>query len=156
GPERAKFLLETLIAVADRAGAKMHGGVTTPYVNTIPVEEQATFHGDRELEWKIKNAVRWNAMAMVQRANKHTNVGGDTATFASSATLYEVGFNHFFRGRTDTHPGDVIFYQGHASPGMYSRAFLEGRLTETQLNNFRQELHPGGGVSSYPHPWLMP
>jgi pyruvate dehydrogenase E1 component len=156
GPDRARFLLETLIAVADRSGAKMHGGVTTPYVNTIPMEDQPSFPGDRELERRIKNAVRWNAMAMVQRANKTTNVGGHIATFSSSATLYEVGFNHFFHGRSDSHPGDVVFFQGHASPGMYSRAFLEGRLSDLQLSNFRQELQPGGGVSSYPHPWLMP
>jgi pyruvate dehydrogenase E1 component len=156
GPERAKFLLETLIAVTDRAGAKMLGGVTTPYVNTIPVDEQASFPGDRELERKLKNAVRWNAMAMVQKANKTTNVGGHIATFSSSATLYEIGFNHFFHGRGESHPGDVVFFQGHASPGMYSRAFLEGRISEGQLTNFRQELKAGGGVSSYPHPWLMP
>jgi pyruvate dehydrogenase E1 component len=156
GPDRAKFLLETLVAVADRSGAKMHGGITTPYVNTIPVEEQPVFPGDREIERKIKSAVRWNAMAMVLKANKHTNVGGHIATFASAATLYEIGFNHFFRGRTDTQPGDVIFFQGHASPGMYARAFVEGRLGEEKLLNFRQELKPGGGLSSYPHPWLMP
>ncbi|VTR94542.1 pyruvate dehydrogenase : Pyruvate dehydrogenase E1 component OS=Rhodopirellula europaea SH398 GN=RESH_06116 PE=4 SV=1: Transketolase_N: Transketolase_N [Gemmata massiliana] len=156
GPERAKFLLETLIAVTDRAGAKMPGGVTTPYVNTIPVEDQPTFPGDRALERKIKSIVRWNAMAMVQKANKNTNVGGHIGTFASAATLYEVGFNHFFHGRSADHPGDVVFFQGHASPGMYSRAFVEGRLDETKLNNFRQELKPGGGISSYPHPWLMP
>jgi pyruvate dehydrogenase E1 component len=125
-------------------------------VNTIPVEDQPTYPGNRELERKIKNAVRWNAMAMVQRANKNTNVGGHISTFASAATLYEVGWNHFFRGPTENHAGDVVFYQGHASPGPYSRAFLEGRLTEAKLNNFRQELQPGGGLSSYPHPWLMP
>ncbi|MCS6863601.1 MAG: pyruvate dehydrogenase (acetyl-transferring), homodimeric type [Gemmataceae bacterium] len=156
GADRAKFLLETLIAVADRAGAKVPGGVTTPYLNTIPVEQQPPFPGNQALERKIKSAIRWNALAMVLKANKTTNVGGHISTFASAATLYEVGFNHFFRGRTSTHPGDVIFFQGHASPGMYARAFLEGRLTETQLKNFRQELQPGGGVSSYPHPWLMP
>ncbi|MBM3981822.1 MAG: pyruvate dehydrogenase (acetyl-transferring), homodimeric type [Planctomycetes bacterium] len=156
GPERAKFLLETLIAVSDRAGAKMQGGITTPYVNTIPADQQPAFPGDRELERKLKNAVRWNAMAMVQRANKTTNVGGHIATFSSSATLYEIAFNHFFRGRSADHPGDVIFFQGHGSPGMYARAFIEGRLSEDKLKNFRQELKPGGGVASYPHPWLMP
>ncbi len=156
GPERAKFLLETLIAAADRAGAKMQGGITTPYVNTIPADEQPPFPGNRSLERKIKSAIRWNAMAMVLKANKNTNVGGHISTFASAATLYEVGFNHFFRGRTDGYPGDVIFFQGHASPGMYARAYIEGRLTEDNLKNFRRELKPGGGVSSYPHPWLMP
>lgn len=156
GAERARFLLDTLIAVADRSGAKLEGGITTPYVNTITVEDQAPFPGDRALERKIKSAVRWNAMAMVLKANKNTNVGGHISTFASAATLYEIGFNHFFHGRSDAHPGDVVFFQGHASPGMYSRAFLEGRIPETKLTNFRQELADGGGVSSYPHPWLMP
>src|SRR5215470_17742725 len=156
GPDRAKFLLETLIAVADRSGAKMLGGVTTPYVNTIPVDEQPPFPGDRALERRIKSIIRWNAMAMVLKANKSTNVGGHISTFASAATLYEIGFNHFFRGRSADHPGDVVFFQGHASPGMYARAFVEGRFTEEQLDHFRQELKPGGGLSSYPHPWLMP
>ncbi|MDY3562497.1 pyruvate dehydrogenase (acetyl-transferring), homodimeric type [Gemmata sp. JC673] len=156
GPERAKFLLETLIAATERGGAKMPGGVTTPYVNTIPVENQPQFPGDRAVERRIKSIVRWNAMAMVLKANKNTNVGGHISTFASAATLYEVGFNHFFHGKSADHPGDVVFFQGHASPGMYSRAFVEGRLDELKLTNFRQELQPGGGISSYPHPWLMP
>ncbi|AWM37282.1 Pyruvate dehydrogenase E1 component [Gemmata obscuriglobus] len=156
GPERAKFLLETLIAATERGGAKMPGGITTPYVNTIPVELQAPFPGDRAVERKIKSIVRWNAMAMVLKANKNTNVGGHISTFASAATLYEIGFNHFFHGKSADHPGDVVFFQGHASPGMYSRAFVEGRLDEIKLTNFRQELQPGGGISSYPHPWLMP
>jgi len=156
GPERAQFLIETLLQTAARAGARLPAGITTPYANTIPVEDQPAFPGNRELERKIKSMVRWNAMAMVLRANKHTNVGGHISTFASAATLYEIGQNHFFKGRSATHPGDVVFYQGHASPGPYARAYLEGRLTETQLNNFRQELQPGGGLSSYPHPWLMP
>ncbi|MFO0847525.1 MAG: pyruvate dehydrogenase (acetyl-transferring), homodimeric type [Gemmataceae bacterium] len=156
GPERARFLLDTLLSVAAKAGAKMPSGITTPYLNTIPLEDQPNFPGDRTLERRIKSIVRWNAMAMVLRANKTTNVGGHISTFASAATLYEIGFNHFFRGRSDTHPGDVIFFQGHASPGMYARAFLEGRLSEEKLDHFRQELKPGGGVSSYPHPWLMP
>ena len=157
GAERAKFLLETLLQVAARsASTKMPANVTTPYLNTIPVEAQPAFPGDRALERRIKSVVRWNAMAMVLKANKTTNVGGHISTFASAATLYEIGWNHFFRGRTDTHPGDVIFFQGHASPGMYARAFIEGRLTEDQLTHFRQELQKGGGLSSYPHPWLMP
>ena len=156
GPERARYILDTLLQVAARAGAKLPSGITTPYVNTIPTSEQPLFPGDRGLERRIKSIVRWNAMAMVLKANKDTNVGGHISTFASAATLYEIGFNHFFKGRTDSHPGDVVFFQGHASPGMYSRAFVEGRLNETQLTNFRQELQPGGGLSSYPHPWLMP
>jgi pyruvate dehydrogenase E1 component len=156
GRERAKYLLETLLAKADDNGLKIGSSRTTPYINTIPLAKQPVFPGNRELERKIKSAVRWNAMAMVHRANKNTNVGGHIATFASAATLYEVGFNHFFKGRTDTHPGDVVFFQGHASPGMYARAFVEGRLSEEQLKNFRQELQTGGGLSSYPHPWLMP
>jgi pyruvate dehydrogenase E1 component len=156
GSERAQFLLETLLARVAKAGpSRIPSGVTTPYVNTISLESQAQFPGDRELERRIKSVVRWNAMAMVLKANKHTNVGGHISTFASAATLYEVGFNHFFRGRTETHPGDVIYFQGHASPGMYARAFVEGRLDEQHLKNFRQELQPGGGLPSYPHPWLM-
>jgi pyruvate dehydrogenase E1 component len=157
GPDRARFLLDTLNTVAQQAGVKAGGGVTTPYVNTIRPEDQAKFPGNRELERKIKSAVRWNAMAMVQRAGTlKKGTGGHIATFASAATLYEIGQNHFFRGRNDQDPGDVVFYQGHASPGMYARAFLEGRLTESQLDNFRLELAEGGGLSSYPHPWLMP
>src|SRR4051812_43483644 len=145
GAARAQFLLESLIAKVAKAGSnRVPGGVTTPYLNTIPVEEQPPFPGDRSLERKIKSLVRWNAMAMVLKANKNTNVGGHISTFASAATLYEIGFNHFFRGRTETHPGDVVFYQGHASPGMYARAFVEGRLEEKKLKNFRQELHEGG------------
>jgi pyruvate dehydrogenase E1 component len=156
GPDRAKFLLETLLQVAAKSGAKLPSGITTPYVNTISVADQAPFPGDRAIERRIKSIVRWNAMAMVQKANKNTNVGGHISTFASAATLYEVGWNHFFRGRTENHPGDVVFYQGHAAPGMYSRAYVEGRLPAAKLHNFRQELNPGGGLSSYPHPWLMP
>jgi pyruvate dehydrogenase E1 component len=156
GPARVRFLLDALIDKARREDVPIPDAITTPYVNTIPVEEEAPFPGDRFIERKIKSFVRWNALAMVVRANKHTNVGGHIATFASAATLYEIGFNHFFRGRSEVHPGDIIYFQGHASPGMYARAFLEGRLTEQQLVNFRQELQPGGGLSSYPHPWLMP
>jgi pyruvate dehydrogenase E1 component len=156
GPDRARFLLETLLAAANKAGAKLPSGVTTPYVNTIAFDEQPPFPGNRDLERRIKSAVRWNAMAMVLKANKNTNVGGHIATFASAATLYEIGFNHFFRGKTDSHTGDVVFFQGHASPGMYARAYLDGRISEEKLEHFRQELKPGGGVSSYPHPWLMP
>jgi pyruvate dehydrogenase E1 component len=157
GPERARYLLEALVSKVARYGqSRIPTGITTPYVNTIPIEDQPQFPGDRGLERRIKSIVRWNAMAMVLRANKSTNVGGHISTFASAATLYEIGFNHFFRGRTKDHPGDVVFFQGHASPGMYARAYVEGRLDERHLENFRQELRPGGGLSSYPHPWLMP
>jgi pyruvate dehydrogenase E1 component len=156
GPERARFLLDTLLASANKAGVRMPTGITTPYVNTISPEDQPAFPGNRALERTIKSLVRWNAMAMVLKANKNTNVGGHISTFASAATLYEIGANHFFRGRTADHPGDVIYFQGHASPGMYARAYLEGRLSDEQLTHFRQELLPGGGLSSYPHPWLMP
>jgi pyruvate dehydrogenase E1 component len=159
GPERARFLLDALLGRARAAGIDGPSSIHTPYVNTVPKDQEQPYPGNaagRALERKIKSLVRWNAMAMVARANKTTNVGGHIATFASAATLYEVGFNHFFRGRTGHDHGDVIYFQGHASPGMYARAFLEGRLTETQLKNFRQELQPGGGLSSYPHPWLMP
>ena len=157
GTDRAQYLLEALIAKLTRAGhTPLPGSVTTPYVNTIPADDQPAYPGNRALERRIKSYVRWNALAMVLRANKGTNVGGHIATFASAATLYEVAFNHFFRGRTADHPGDVVFFQGHASPGMYARAFLEGRFTEDKLVNFRRELASGGGLSSYPHPWLMP
>jgi pyruvate dehydrogenase E1 component len=156
GPDRARFLLEALLEKAHNEGVQLPFTANTPYLNTIHVSEQPTFPGNRELERKIKNYIRWNAMAMVVRANKNTNVGGHIATYASAATLYEIGSNHFFRGPKDNHPGDIIYFQGHASPGMYARAFLEGRLSEQQLINFRRELQPGGGLSSYPHPWLMP
>jgi len=129
----------------------------TPYINTIPAGEQSPYPGNRELERRIKSIIRWNAMAMVVRANRASDgIGGHISTYASAATLYEVGFNHFFRGKGDNHSGDQIYFQGHASPGIYSRAFFEGRLSAEQLGNFRQELRPGGGLSSYPHPWLMP
>jgi len=156
GPERARYLLERLLEQAHHDGVRLGFTAQTPYVNTIPVSEQPKLPGNRELERRIKSILRWNAMAMVVRANKLTNVGGHIATYASAATLYEIGFNHFFHGRTETSPGDIVYIQGHASPGVYARAFLEGRLTEQHLINFRQELQPGGGLSSYPHPWLMP
>jgi pyruvate dehydrogenase E1 component len=152
GPERTARLLEKL-ANQLRSAPR---GVTTPYLNTIPPEQQAPCPGDRDIERRIKSYIRWNAMAMVVKANSTTNVGGHISTFASSATLYEVAFNHFLRGRTDNFPGDIVYFQGHAAPGMYARAFLEGRLDERHLRNFRQELAEGGGLSSYPHPYLMP
>src|SRR5262245_12301014 len=157
GPERARFILEAVLEKAHREGVRLPFTANTPYVNTIPVEQQPPYPGDRELERRIKSVIRWNAMAMVVRANKQSDgVGGHISTFASAATLYEVGFNHFFRGPGAEGGGDIIYFQGHASPGIYSRAFVEGRLTEEQLVNFRRELGSGGGLSSYPHPWLMP
>lgn len=159
GPARVHQLLNALQEKAYREGVTMPFSANTPYINTIPVDQQPRYPGNHELEWRIRSAVRWNAMAMVARINNKMTygaVGGHISTFASSATLYEVGFNHFFHAPTEDHSGDFVYFQGHASPGMYSRAFLEGRLNETKLNNFRQELAPGGGLSSYPHPWLMP
>ena len=158
GPDRVRFLIEQLRDRAASEGIQSAEDTSTPYVNTIPLQDQPPFPGNRELERRIKSIVRWNAMAMVVRANKRGGgVGGHISTFASSATLYEIACNHFFRGRGENgYAGDTIFFQGHASPGMYSRAYLEGRLTENDLENFRRELSPGGGLSSYPHPWLMP
>ncbi len=155
GPERTAQLLEKL-ATQLRSEPRPPAGQTTPYVNTIPAEQQPNYPGDRAIERRIKSMMRWNAMAMVVKANSNTNVGGHIASFASSATLYEVAQNHFFRGRTEDFPGDQVYFQGHAAPGMYARAYLEGRLDESHLQNFRQELAPGGGLSSYPHPYLMP
>ena len=148
-------MLEKL-ATQLRSEPRPTAGQSTSYVNTIPPEEQPTYPGDRDIERRIKSMIRWNAMAMVVKANSNTNVGGHIASFASSATLYEVAQNHFFRGRTDDFPGDQVYFQGHAAPGMYARAYLEGCLDEAQLQNFRQELAAGGGLSSYPHPYLMP
>ncbi len=157
GPERVKQLLQTMTDAAQRAGITMPFTANTPYVNTIPPEAEPAYPGDRDIERRIKSIVRWNAMAMVVKANRSKAApGGHIATFASAASLYEVAFNHFFRGRTDKQLGDMIYFQGHASPGMYARAFVEGRLSERQLHNFRRELKEGGGLSSYPHPWLMP
>ncbi|MDX1963248.1 MAG: pyruvate dehydrogenase (acetyl-transferring), homodimeric type [Pirellulales bacterium] len=159
GPERVQFLLEKLEEAALRLGVEVPFTPNTPYINTIPAHKQPIYPGNRELERRIKSIIRWNAMAMVVRANREDgSVGGHISTFASSATLYEVALNHFIRGRGDDYSGDQVYYQGHAAPGMYSRAFLEGRLTEEHLLNFRRELRggPGKGLSSYPHPWLMP
>ena len=155
GPERTAKLLENL-ANQLRSAPRPSSGQATPYVNTIPLENQPPYPGDWRVERRIKSLMRWNAMAMVVKANSTTNVGGHISTYASAATLYEIGFNHFFRGATENFPGDIIYFQGHAAPGMYARAFLEGRLEEKQLQNFRQELAEGGGLSSYPHPYLMP
>lgn len=160
GPEKTQQLLIRLRERAYHRGVMMPFSATTPYINTIPVAEQPRYPGNIDLERRIKSIIRWNAMAMVVRANKKTAdggaVGGHISTFASSATLYEVGYNHFFHARTEDHTGDLVYFQGHASPGMYSRAFMEGRLTEDHLEHFRQENVRGQGLSSYPHPWLMP
>ncbi len=156
GPERARDLLEKLVGEARRGGAHVSLGLETPYVNTIPVEQQPVFPGDLELEARLRHYVRWNAAALVVRANKlSSELGGHVATFASAATLYDVGFNHFFRAPSDSFGGDMVFFQGHSSPGIYARAFLEGRIDEAHLERFRQEVD-GGGLASYPHPWLMP
>jgi len=156
GPERAHFLLEQLVDKARRSGAYLPYRAQTAYINTIPphLEEQAP--GDTALEARLRSYVRWNAVAMVLRAGrKDLELGGHIASFASAATLYDVGFNHFWNAPTDKHGGDLIYMQGHSSPGVYARAFLDGRLTEAQLDMFRQEVD-GKGISSYPHPWLMP
>ena len=156
GPARVGRLLGELGRHAQQSGVKLPFTANTPYINTIHADEQVPYPGSREIERRIKSLVRWNAMAMVVRANREEDgIGGHISTYASAATLYEVAFNHFFRGR-DGHEGDFIFFQGHASPGIYARAFLEGRLSEDQLRNFRRELAEKGGLSSYPHPWLMP
>ncbi|MBI2422661.1 MAG: pyruvate dehydrogenase (acetyl-transferring), homodimeric type [Candidatus Hydrogenedentes bacterium] len=157
GQEAGIALLQSLSSHAYQAGLREGFTANTAYVNTIPLEEQPTYPGDRELERINKSIIRWNAMAMVVRANRESDgVGGHISTFASSANLYEVGFNHFFQARTESYGGDQLYIQGHASPGIYSRAYLEGRLSDAQLKNFRRELAKGGGLSSYPHPWLMP
>jgi pyruvate dehydrogenase E1 component len=154
---RVQRLLERLRDHARVAGAGLPFTAVTPYVNSIRTEEQSPIPGSQEIERRIKSLVRWNAMAMVVRANRASDgIGGHISTYASAATLYEVGFNHFFRGKDDDGNGDQIYFQGHASPGIYARAFLEGRLSVEKLTNFRQELEVGGGLSSYPHPWLMP
>ncbi len=157
GEERTRDLLKALQERAHFEGIKMPFSANTPYLNTIPAEEQPSFPGSRETERRIKSLIRWNAMAMVVRANKHeAGIGGHISTYASAATLYEVGFNHFFRAASDNFSGDIIFFQGHASPGIYARAFLEGRISTEELKNFRHEASSAPGLSSYPHPWLMP
>ncbi|HNC53589.1 MAG TPA: pyruvate dehydrogenase (acetyl-transferring), homodimeric type [Accumulibacter sp.] len=155
GAERAHFLIEGLIAQARQAGVDIPYSATTEYVNTIPVELQPKYPGDADLEIRIHNYIRWNAMAMVVRANKNSNVGGHIASFASAAALYDVGFSWFWHAPSEQHGGDLIYFQGHSVPGVYARAHLLGRLTDEQMDCFRQEVD-GKGVSSYPHPWLMP
>jgi len=157
GQEAATLLLDRLRERAVTLGVGPAFTANTPYVNTIPAEKQGVFPGDQEIERRIKSLIRWNALAMVVRANRvDHSIGGHISTYASAATLFEVGFNHFFRGRTEEFEGDTVYLQGHASPGVYARAFLEGRLSPKKLENFRRELRPDGGLSSYPHPWLMP
>jgi len=157
GPARVGRLLRELGDHARRKGVKQPFTANTLYVNTIPATEEPPFPGSREIERRIKSLVRWNALAMVVKANKaEDGIGGHISTYASAATLYEVGFNHFFKGKGDNHDGDIIFFQGHAAPGIYARAFVEGRIPAEKLENFRRELKAGGGLSSYPHPWLMP
>ncbi len=157
GTDVAREILERLRAHATVSGIDLPFTANTPYANTIPARLEPLFPGDQQLERRIKSLIRWNALAMVVRANRmEHNIGGHISTFASAATLYEVGFNHFFRARSDNFEGDTIYFQGHAAPGIYARAFLEGRLSIEQLENFRRELKTGGGLSSYPHPWLMP
>ncbi len=156
GPERAHFLLDRMVEVSRRAGAFLPFDPTTEYINTIPPHLEAKSPGDAAMEWRIRSILRWNAMAMVVRANRRPGeLGGHIASFASSATLYDVGFNHFFHAAGNGHPGDLLYIQGHSSPGIYARAYLEGRLKEEQLDHFRMEVD-GKGISSYPHPWLMP
>ncbi|MEJ2403011.1 MAG: pyruvate dehydrogenase (acetyl-transferring), homodimeric type [Candidatus Thiodiazotropha sp.] len=156
GVERAHFLIERLVDKARRSGAHLPFSANTAYLNTIPVTKQKRFPGDRAMERRIRSFIRWNAMAMVVQANRiSTELGGHISSFASSATLFDVGFNHFFRAPTQERDGDLIFFQGHSAPGVYARAFMEGRLSEEQLYSFRQEVD-GHGLSSYPHPWLMP
>src|ERR1700732_1659176 len=158
GPVRAGRLLQQLALHARHAaGINLPFSATTPYQNTIPSQQQAPFPGSQEMERRIKSLVRWNALAMVVRANKiQEGIGGHISTFASAATLYEVAFNHFFQARNESGDRDFVYFQGHAAPGIYARAYLEGRIPKEKLENFRRELKPGGGLSSYPHPWLMP
>jgi len=155
GAERAHFLIEDLIEQAREQGIDIPYSANTEYINTIPVEQQPRYPGNPDLEIRIHNYIRWNAMAMVVRANKHTNVGGHIASFASAAALYDVGFSHFWKNIDHESGGDLVFFQGHAVPGVYARAFMLGRLTPEQMESFRQEVD-GKGISSYPHPWLMP
>lgn len=156
GTERAHQLLERMVELTRRAGGNLPFHTTTEYINTIPSESEPAMDGDLAMEWRIRSIIRWNAMAMVVRANrKPGELGGHIASFASSATLYDVGFNYFWRAPSEDNPGDLLYIQGHSSPGIYARAFLEGRISEDQLDNFRMEVD-GRGISSYPHPWLMP
>ncbi|MFT4769947.1 MAG: pyruvate dehydrogenase E1 component, partial [Glaciecola sp.] len=156
GDNRARYLMTQLAKHAVDTGVPLPPSITTPFRNTIRPEDERPMPGDLFMERRIRSLVRWNALAMVMRANDNDEgLGGHISSFSSSATLYDVGCNYFFRGTEDGHPGDLVFYQGHSAPGMYARSYLEGRLTEDQLDNFRREVD-GNGLSSYPHPWLMP
>ncbi len=156
GKNRAQFLIKQLIEHSYKEGSDLVLSRNTPYINTIKPEEEKKSPGDQNLERKIRSLIRWNAAAMVVRANKkNPELGGHIGTFASAATLYDVGMNHFWRAKNNKFGGDLIYFQGHSAPGMYARAFLEGRINEKELDHFRQEIKPGG-LSSYPHPWLMP
>ena len=157
GHERLVFLLKRSIKHAELHGTRLPFSTLTPYINTIQPHEQKQYPGNRKIERRIKSIIRWNAMAMVVRANNNSpGIGGHISTYASSATLLEVAFNHFLKGPAHPNGPDMVFFQGHASPGIYARAFAEGRLSEKNLENFRRELAKEGGLSSYPHPWLMP
>ncbi|MBM3791504.1 MAG: pyruvate dehydrogenase (acetyl-transferring), homodimeric type, partial [Acidobacteria bacterium] len=157
GKARAQFITRRLLKRARMLQVGVPELVQTPYLNTISPEQEAAFPGDEAMEKRIRRMIRWNAAAMVTRANLHyEGIGGHISTYASSASLYEVGFNHFFRGKDSGKAGDQVYYQGHAAPGIYARAFLEGRLAEAQMDSFRRESVPGSGLSSYPHPRLMP
>lgn len=156
GPERVKDILKKLQIHTQKAGIQVPYTANTPYINTIPVEQQPKFPGNHELEWRIRSIIRWNAMAMVVRANKlEDGIGGHISTYASAATLLEIAFNHFFRAKNESQEGDIVYFQGHASPGIYARAYLEGRITAEHLHYFRREIKHEKGLSSYPHPWLM-
>ncbi|MFZ9731321.1 MAG: pyruvate dehydrogenase (acetyl-transferring), homodimeric type, partial [Ilumatobacteraceae bacterium] len=157
GKNRARYLLSRLLERARETQVSFPATVSTPYVNTIPAEHEPWFPGDEHLERRIRAYIRWNAAMMVVRANANAEgIGGHLSTFASSASLYEVGFNHFFRGKDNGQPGDHVYFQGHAAPGVYARAFIERRLEPTDLDHFRREIGRGGrGLSSYPHPRLM-
>ncbi|HEX7670016.1 MAG TPA: pyruvate dehydrogenase (acetyl-transferring), homodimeric type, partial [Polyangiaceae bacterium] len=157
GKRRARFLIKRIIETAKRQGVLPEGPLTTDFINTIPPAESAEHPGDNVLEKRIRRIIRWNAVAMVHRANHHfSGIGGHLSTYASSASLVEMGFNHFFRGKDGEGSGDQVYFQGHAAPGVYARAFLEGRLSVGHLDRFRREVARGQGLSSYPHPRLMP
>ena len=156
GPQRAQFLLERVVGHAQLTGAAPAPAGTTPYLNTIPPQDEPPHPVDEALERRVRSIVRWNAIATILNANKTSSeLGGHIASYQSAAVLYETGFNHFWRAPTDKHGGDLVYMQGHSSPGVYARAFLEGRIPEEQMRKFRMEVG-GGGLSSYPHPWLMP
>ena len=154
GSDRASYILSQLQARATNTGVGLPQSITTPYCNTIPANKEKVMPGDLFMERRVRSLIRWNALAMVMRANKQSEgIGGHIASFSSAATLYDIGFNYFFRGSEGENLGDLVFFQGHSAPGMYARSFLEGRLSEDQLDSFRREVD-GNGLSSYPHPWI--